>query len=362
METVERQSENRTQPLMLLLIGTGRMADLHAARFAELAGVSILAAVDTNPQRLRNFCRKHAILNAYSDLHKALEAHAYDAVTVVTPDSSHAAVTLEALKYGLPVLCEKPLADTLDAAERMTLAAEEKRVVNMVNFSYRTSGALHKARMLVDDKVLGEIRHIEASYRQSWLCNDYWGDWREDEAWLWRLSKNHGSTGVLGDVGIHILDYLLAGTGLDISGLHCRLQTFDKAPFNSIGEYQLDANDSCVLNIELENGALGVVHMSRFYSGFMNDLEMSIHGTSGALKLTTGENGDKLLACIGTDLQHNRFEPIAVEAQPDTFKRFVDALQNGTTDLADFAHATKLQRYLDACFRSHDAGQWLTIL
>ena len=112
---------------------------------------------------------------------------------------------------GLPVLCEKPLADTTVAAQAMADAALASGCMSMVNLTYRASGALHELRRLIDAGELGELRHVEAAYRQSWLVSDYWGDWDQEDAWLWRLSTAHGSLGVLGDIGIHILDYTTAG-------------------------------------------------------------------------------------------------------------------------------------------------------
>lgn len=361
MKPLSRSSDNSEPTLNILLVGTGRMAEMHAIRFAELDQVRVLAGVDTDLAKARDFCRKHEIDYAYQDLEQALCTHAFDAVSVVTPDAYHASVVIPVLNRELPVLCEKPLADTLKSAASMCAAARESGQLNLVNLSYRVSGALNRARSLVDAGALGSIRHVEASYRQSWLCSDYWGDWQTEDAWLWRLSKEHGSAGVLGDVGIHILDFLTAGVGLDVAALHCRLQTFDKAPGNRIGDYTLDANDSCVLNVELENGALGVVHMTRYYTGYRNALELSIHGTQGALRVSTGDNGDQLLACLDEDVNTQQWKLLECEEQADTFERFIDALRSGSAGSPDFAHAYKLQGYLDLCFLSHEQGRWLNV-
>ncbi len=345
--------------LDILVVGTGRMAAKHAERFADIEGVRVLAAVDVDKERLQAFTQAHAIPYAYQELDKALSEHQFAACAVVTPDAWHAPVSIACLKAGLPVLCEKPLSDSLEQANAMVAAAESTGLMTMVNLSYRTSGALFEARRHVDDGKLGDIRHVEASYRQSWLATDYWGDWKTEDAWLWRLSKAHGSLGVLGDIGIHILDYLCSGVGQEIAGLQCRLQTFDKAPGNRVGQYELDANDSCVMNIELGNGALGVVHMSRYYTGYMNDLELSIHGTRGAVRVSTGQNGDHLSTCLGDDMHSQAWTSSQCKDQPDTFERFVDALHSGSRPNPDFAHAAKLQHYLDTGFESHENGHWV---
>lgn len=352
---------NTMQLLSILLIGTGRMADTHMNRYKAIPGVTVIAAVDVDKVRVTEFCAVHSIEHAYTSTEDALRSHSYDAASIVTPDAWHAEPSLLCLDAGLAVLCEKPLSDSLDSSREMVDAAQSSGLLNMVNLSYRVSGALHQARQWIDRGRLGDVRHIEASYRQSWLCSAYWGDWKTEDAWLWRLSKNHGSMGVLGDIGIHILDFVTAGVGLDIAGLHCRLQTFSKASDNQIGDYVLDANDSCVINVEMSNGALGVVHMSRFQTGYVNDLFLTVHGTKGALKVSTGNEGDKLTVCLGEDMHSQTWIDIPCEERPDTFERFISSLRLGVLNSPDFSHAAQLQQSLDQCFESHETGAWIQV-
>ena len=82
---------------------------------------------------------------------------------------------------------------------------------------------LQRAREIVTSGEIGAVKHVEASYLQSWLVSKAWGDWRTESQWLWRLSKKHGSNGTLGDIGIHILDYpsfsLSLGEIIGVGGL-----------------------------------------------------------------------------------------------------------------------------------------------
>ena len=146
----------------------------------------------------------------------------------------------------------------------MAAAAEAAGLVNMVNLTYRNVPALQKARALIAGGEIGEVRHVEASYRQSWLVGNHWGDWQTSPMWLWRLSEAHGSKGVLGDVGIHILDFATFAVGMAPISLQARLEDLHKAPGDRIGDYPLDANDSAVMTLSFENGALGIIHASRF--------------------------------------------------------------------------------------------------
>ena len=85
-----------------------------------------------------------------------------------------------------------------------------------------------------------------ATCRAGWSAR-HWGDWRT-ETWLWRLSSAHGSNGVLGDVGIHILDFATYRRRPRYRARCPRgCATFDKAEGGAIGEYVLDANDSVAM-------------------------------------------------------------------------------------------------------------------
>ena len=94
--------------------------------------------------------------------------------------------------------------------------------------------------------------------------------------------EKHGSNGVLGDIGVHILDFASYGSGLEIDHVFGRLKTFDKAPGNKIGEYDLDANDSFTMAVDFTNGALGVIHASRWATGHFNELRLRVYGEKGA--------------------------------------------------------------------------------
>ena len=249
--------------IRLAVLGTGSMAANHARLFQSDARVDVVATADVDQARAKSFAEKHGIANAFGSLDALLAWGKFDAVTNVTPDAVHHPTTMKIIAAKKHVLCEKPLAENFALADEMASAAEAAGLINMVNLSYRNVAALQKARSLIAAGELGEIRHVEASYRQSWLVGKHWGDWRTEPMWLWRLSEKHGSKGVLGDVGIHILDFATHAIGMMPVSLQARVKTFHKAKGDKIGEYPLDANDSASMQVEFENGALGDIHASR---------------------------------------------------------------------------------------------------
>jgi predicted dehydrogenase len=232
----------------------------------------------------------------------------------------------------------------------MADAAEAGRRINMVNLTYRNVPAVQKARELIGAGKIGEVRHVEASYRQSWLVGNMWGDWKTESRWLWRLSSKHGSRGVLGDVGIHILDFAGFAAGLSPLSLQARLKTFDKAPGNRIGDYPLDANDSAILSVEYENGALGVIHASRFMSGYANTLRLNVFGTEGGLEVEHGVGSTSLKLCHGDNVNTMAWAEIECPPVATNYQKFAKAVATGVNADPDFAHAAALQRVLDACF------------
>jgi predicted dehydrogenase len=267
--------------------------------------------------------------------------------------------TLQLIAAGKAVFCEKPLALDHAGAVEMTEAAGAAGLVAMVNLTYRNAHALQRGRRMIDAGEIGTIRHVSASYLQSWLTGRHWGDWRTDERWLWRLSAAHGSKGVLGDIGIHILDFLTFGTGLDVASLSARMKTFDKGA--AIGAYGLDVNDSVAMTVEMSNGALGVVHMTRFATGKLNDLDMTIHGERGALKIWANHEASRLEACLGADIETQTWRGVDCPPTPTNAERFIIALLSGENGDPSFRRAAEVQKLLDLCFVSDAEGRAVAI-
>ncbi len=334
-------------PVRLLVLGTGGMANRHAMEFSTIPDAKIVASIDVDLAKVRAFSVRHDIPNSFTSLSEALEWGEFDAVANVTPDRVHHPTTLQLLAAGKHVLCEKPLAESYDKACEMADAADASGLVNMVNLTYRNVAQVQKARQMVLAGEIGRVRHIEASYLQSWLVSKAWGDWSTETQWLWRLSKKHGSNGVLGDVGIHILDFAAYGAATHIERIFTRLKTFEKAPGNRIGEYELDANDSFTMNAEFANGALGVIHASRWATGHLNELRLRVHGDKGAIEVVHRIDASRLRACLQEDVELAVWQDIDVDPVATNSQKFIAAIQEGKMQEPSFRRAAELQKVLD---------------
>jgi predicted dehydrogenase len=293
------------------------------------------------------FCDRFGIGRGFDTLAAALDWGGFDAAANVTPDAVHHATTLPLLAAGKHVLCEKPLATRAVEAAEMAAAAARAGVVHMVNLSYRRVPALQAARRLVAAGAIGELRQFEASYLQSWLVQPAWGDWRQDPQWLWRLSTAHGSKGVLGDVGIHILDFATFAAGEAAAEVGCRLATFDKAPGGRIGDYRLDANDSAAMVLRLAGGAVGTVAATRFAAGHLNDLKLRLWGTAGGIEAAFEHGASRLRVCLGPDVATATWRGRRAPAVPSVYETFVAAIRGRAAADPDFGRGAALQRLLD---------------
>jgi predicted dehydrogenase len=335
--------------LRILILGTGGMARQHVMLLREDARVDITGAADVDLGRAKAFAETYNIPNAFGTLEDAIGWGQFDAAMNVTPDSVHYPTTMKLLAAGKHVLCEKPLAENFKLADEMATTADKSGLINLVNLSYRNVPAIMEARRRIMDGEIGEVRHVEASYRQSWLVGNQWGDWKTDPKWLWRLSEKHGSNGVLGDVGIHILDFTALAVDMMPVTVQARLKTFHKAPDDRIGEYKLDANDSATMTVEFSNGALGVIHASRFMTGYANDMKLAVFGTLGAIELHYASGWTELRMCKGANVHTQAWQPVTAAPVETNHRRFVTAVIAQVPCEPSFRRGADLQRVLDLC-------------
>jgi predicted dehydrogenase len=346
--------------IKIAIIGTGGMANSHATGFAKIPGCRLVAGVDIDRDRVDKFAAKHGIPRVFTSVDDLLTYGKFDAVANVTPDAQHAPLSLKAIAAGKHVLCEKPLATCYADAAAMADAAAKAGVINMVNFSYRNSAAIHRATKLIQAGEIGRIVHVEAHYLQGWLGSLHWGDWRERPGLLWRLSKGHGSQGVLGDIGVHIVDFATYPAG-PVSSVHCKLKTFTQIKGAEYDEYKLDANDSALITAELENGALATISTTRWAVGQPNTVALRIYGEKGGIRIDLDKSYTEFEVCRGKDAAKAAWKTVKCAPTPNMYQRFVKSIRTGKNDQPDFATAARVQKVLDACFESDETGKTIKL-
>ena len=312
-----------------------------------------------------------------------------DLVDICTPGDTHAEIAIAALEAGKHVLCEKPLANTVEEAEAMVAAAEAaagQGVRSMVGFTYRRVPAIALARQLVAEGRLGTLHHVRAQYLQDWIVDP-------EAPMSWRLDKAQAGSGALGDIGAHIIDLAQFITGDSIRRVSGRLRTFvDERPLPSehaglsgtagTGTGTVTVDDAATFLAEFAGGAMGVFEATRFANGRKNAIRIELNGSAGSISFDF-EDMNLLHFFDGTeDVGTAGFRRILVtEAQHPYVGAWwpaghiigyehafthqvvdlVDDIAAGNDPTPSFADGLRVQRVLAAVEKSSDTNAWQEI-
>ena len=298
-----------------------------------------------------------------------------DIVDICTPGESHAPIAVAAAEAGKAILCEKPLANDVAEAQRMTLAVKKAGVVNMVCHNYRRCPAVTLAKQLIDDGKLGDIYHYRGVYLQDWIVDPSFPR-------VWRLEKAHAGSGSLGDILSHTMDLsrYLVGEPAEVSGL---LKTFigeRPLPDGSGRRGKVDVDDSAQALVKFESGAVGYYEGSRLAPGRKNYNRFEINGSKGSLvwdfermnELELYVEAGPLSGFSSISATNEKHPYISAWWPPGhiigyehsfthTVYDFVKAVVEGKSPQPDFEDGLKNQRVLEAIERSASSGLWVKI-
>ncbi len=222
--------------------------------------------------------RRYGFETYYTDWKKLIADERIEIVDNCLPNNMHAEPCIAAAEAGKNVLCEKPLAATLEDARAAYEAVEKAGVKNMVAFNYRFVPAIRLAKKLIDEGFIGKILQYRAVYLQEWIMDPNF-------PLVWRLRKSVAGSGALGDLGAHIIDLARFLVG-DIKSVCGMMETFIKErplPENPEKKGKVDVDDAFIAMVRFKNGAIGSLEASRFCAGRKNYQRVEIHGTEGSI-------------------------------------------------------------------------------
>ncbi|SOE63020.1 Predicted dehydrogenase [Caballeronia arationis] len=267
--------------LRLGMVGGGEGAFIGAVhriasridRFELVAG-----ALSSDPERAAASAAAVGIARSYADFREMATTEAaredgIDAVAIVTPNHLHAPVATAFLDAGIHVICDKPLAVSLDEGESLARLAREKGLVFAVTYTYSGYPLVRHARALVQDGALGDVRLVNVEYAQDWLSlpvehqSNRQAAWRTDPALA-------GPAGCLGDIGTHAYQLAEFVTGMRPSEVSAEVATF--VPNRPI-------DDHVQAMLRYANGARGMLWASQVAAGEENALRLRVYGTKAGL-------------------------------------------------------------------------------
>jgi predicted dehydrogenase len=244
------------------MIGAGMWAPRLAAA-AQRAGLELVTVYSRGEERRRTFAERFGC-EAAPSFEAALEHPRVRGVVLATPNDVHCEQALACAGRGRHVLVEKPIADTVEAAERMRDGCRAAGVVLMVGHGFRRQGAARRARELVDEGRLGRVVLAEANFSLTGRLPPS----------AWRAHRERNPGGPLMQLGIHHADTLASWLGpvARTTGRMARVHT------------EADIDDVGVATLEFASGALGVLTGSYVSP---HTFSMRLLGTEGVLDLRT---------------------------------------------------------------------------
>ncbi|MEU0342501.1 Gfo/Idh/MocA family oxidoreductase [Streptomyces bobili] len=296
----EAGAEAGKPPLRVGMVGYAFMGAAHsqgwrtAGRVFDLPLRPVLTALcGRDAGAVRAAADRHGWATTETDWRALIARDDVDLVDICTPGDSHAEIALAALAAGKHVLCEKPLANTVEEAETMTRAAETAFTTGgqlaMVGFNYRRVPATALARRMVAEGRLGRLRHCRVTYLQDWL-ND------PEFPLTWRLRKERAGSGSLGDLGAHIVDLAQHLVGERLAGVSALTETFVRqrplpggagsglaAGAGRAGTATVTVDDAAVFTGRFVSGALASFEATRYATGRKNALRLELNGERGSL-------------------------------------------------------------------------------
>ena len=311
------------------IIGTGFMGQVHARAIRSAGGVLGAVAGSSSAGMAAAAARLRALSWAPSS-QELIESDQVDVVHICTPNHTHADLARAAIAAGKHVICEKPLATTLEDATELAALAAAAGVVRAVPFVYRYYPTVREARDRLADNQLGPVHLIHGSYLQDWLANSRDQNWRVDPAL-------GGASRTFADIGVHWCDLVEFTTGHRITSLAAVLKTaITERPANGTPR-PVATEDAATLIFRTDEGAVGSLVVSQVTPGRKNRIWFSLDARDASLSFDQElpetlwfgrQDGIELLqrgpACVAADAQRLSVLPAGhPQGYQDCFNAFV---------------------------------------
>ena len=332
-------------------IGAGGIAGAHMRELAARDDVEVVAMADLSETAMRRHQQTFGIEGMYENWNEMLAKERLDAVSVCTPNKLHEQATIDALNAGCHVLCEKPLAHSAAAGERMVATAKQAKRKLVIGFQYRYHPRTQFLRQAFDAGQFGNILYARIrALRRRGIPN--WGVFGRKEI---------QGGGPLIDIGVHVLEmaHYAMGTPTPVSASASMFTYLGDKPSDEVAspwrgwDYKTyTVEDLAVGRIRFANGAVAHVEAAFAFHG-ESDWNFELMGDAGGARwdppgIFRDENGhmvDKTPGWLPNEKMFAR-----------KMNNFVDHCRHDRPTLAPAEDGLAVQRMLDALYRSAENG------
>ncbi len=338
--------------LKIGIIGCGSIAqNRHLGEYANHQAVKITAVCDIVEERAQKTAEAYGA-KAYTSYEEMLKAEKFDAISVCLPNYLHAPVSIAALNEGCHVLCEKPMATSIEEADEMIAAAKRNKKKLMIAHNQRFVNSHQKARALIASGEIGKIY----SFRTAFGHGGPEG-WSVDGKDSWFFKKEEAFIGAMGDLGVHkadLLRYLLGEEFVEVAGF---IETSAKE--------NTDVDDNAVCILKSKSGIIGTLAASWAYTAGEDNATI-IYGENAILRLE--DDPDYSLIVQYTNGEVTKYELGAIQSNESggqtnshTIEHFVDAILKDTEPLINGEEGKKSLNVILAALTSMETKQFTVI-
>lgn len=338
------------------IIGCGKISQVrHIPEYQDNPDARIVGLFDNNKERAAELAQKLGA-RSYDTLDALLADPEIEAVSVCVANVAHCEVTVRALRAGKHVLCEKPMAITIEECELMVRTAQECGRKLMIGQNQRLAPAHALAKKLIDEGVIGKVLTFRTSFGHSGPET-----WSVDPGRnTWFFDKKQAAMGVMADLGIHKTDLIQYLIGQKVSAVSAHLATLDKV--DAEGK-PVSVDDNAICIYEMDGGAMGTMVASWTYYG-TEDNSTAIYGTEGNMVIYGAGLPQVVIWKRGGAME--TYDPGSIQTNDNQIKSgiidaFVDCLKNDTEPLISGEGVLAAMKAVFAAIKSSEEGRRIVI-
>ena len=321
----------------------------------------ITALCDINPEKLKAAKEKLNLPDSalFTDYKEMINSGLIDAIDICTPNHMHCPIASAAIDAGLPFSTEKPMGLSYAEAKALYDKAEKAGSKSFICFSWRYRPYTRYVRDIIKSGEIGKIYHIYISYIKD---SGLW----EGRKLEWRFDKDRAGTGVLGDLGSHMID-IARFWGEEFKGVFAQTGTYiTERPTEDTGEIKkVTTDDWCNITGMTESDIPVTISLSRTATGFDDRITFEVFGENGRLRYSWIAGKQDIEICTGKEDVKSRtvrhlVPPAGYEANQSLY--FVNMI-NGIEDefTAHLEHGIACQKVLEAAEKSAKEGRYVNI-
>ncbi|MGX1100356.1 Gfo/Idh/MocA family protein [Amorphus sp. MBR-141] len=281
---IEGHRDERSRRIRLGMVGGGQDAFIGAVHriaarlddnYVLVAGALSASAEKAVASGRALGLNEGRIYTSYMEMaqSEAARPDGIEAVAIVTPNHLHFEIATAFLEQGIHVICDKPLATSLEEAKVLAETVARTGLVFALTHTYAGYPMVREARQLIGDGALGDVRVVRVDYAQDWLAEPIEKTGQKQAAWRTDPAQA-GAGGSIGDIGTHAFHLACFVSDLRATSVAADLSSF-------VAGRQVDDNAHILLRFE--RGARGMIWASQVAVGNENALQLQVYGTRGGL-------------------------------------------------------------------------------